>query len=57
MARKRSATPARWTENHVKTLGRLAGKKSLEQISKILKRSEAAIRFKAHTEGISLARK
>lgn len=52
MARRRA-----WTADHVKTLRRLAGRKTVKAIGRTLKRSEAAVRFKAHTEGISLAMK
>lgn len=46
-----------WTSTHVKLLRRLAGRKSVNAISRELKRSEAAVRYKAHTERISLALK
>lgn len=55
MPRTRKVTP--WTDAHVKLLRRLAGRKSVKAISRELKRSEAAVRFKAHTERISLAMK
>lgn len=44
-----------WSPNDLKQLRRLAGRQSVARISRELKRSEAAVRFKAHTEGISLA--
>lgn len=53
MPRTRKVTP--WTPAHVKLLRRLAGRKSVKAIGRELKRSEAAVRFKAHMEGISLA--
>jgi hypothetical protein len=46
-----------WTSTHVKRLRRLAGHKSVKAIGRELKRTEAAIRYKAHTERISLAMK
>ena len=44
-----------WSAAHVKTLKAHAGKKSAAQIGKVLKRSEAAVRFKAHMLKVSLA--
>jgi len=41
----------------VNRLRRLAGRKSVKAIGRELKRTEAAIRYKAHTERISLAMK
>lgn len=55
MARPRKIVP--WTPAHVKLLRRLAGRKTVKAIGRELKRTEAALRFKAHTEGISLAMK
>jgi hypothetical protein len=52
MAKRRS-----WTRSDVKTMRGLAGKKSVKAIGRALKRTEAAVRFKAHAEGISLAMK
>lgn len=46
-----------WTPAHVNRLRRLAGRKSVKAIGRELKRTEAAIRYKAHTERISLAMK
>jgi uncharacterized protein YciI len=46
-----------WTPAHVKQLRRLAGRKSVKVIGRELKRTEAAVRFKAHMERISLAMK
>lgn len=45
----------RWTPADVKLLRNRAGRKSVKAIGRELKRSEAAVRFKAHMEGISLA--
>ncbi len=44
-----------WTNADVKVLRSLAGKKSVMAIGRSLKRSEAAVRFKAHMKGIRLA--
>lgn len=46
-----------WTRDDVKTLRSLAGKKTAKAIGKALKRSELAVRYKAHTAGVSLAMK
>ena len=46
-----------WTPADVKMLRSLAGKKSAKAISRALKRSEAAVRFKAFTKRIRLAMK
>lgn len=52
-------TPKRnpWTAADVKQLRRLAGRKTVKAIGRELKRTVAAVRFKAHTEEISLALK
>jgi hypothetical protein len=55
MPRNRKRIP--WTPTHVNRLRRLAGRKSVKAIGRELKRTEAAIRYKAHTERISLAMK
>jgi hypothetical protein len=44
-----------WTSDNLKQLRQLAGRKTPQSIAKSLKRTEAAVRFKAHTNGISLA--
>lgn len=44
-----------WTSEEIKLLRRLTGHKSAAAIGRALKRSEAAVRFKAHMEGVSLA--
>lgn len=44
-----------WSNAHVKTLRKLAGHKKVKAIAWALKRTEAAVRYKAHTESISLA--
>ena len=46
-----------WTATDFKTLRKLAGKKPTAQIARLLKRSEAAVRFKATTHSISLKRR
>jgi len=43
-----------WTASEIKVLRQLAGKKSLAQLSRVLKRSAAAVRFKASLLRISL---
>lgn len=50
-AKKRIA----WTDAHVKTLRKLAGKRKPSAIARELKRTEGAVRFKAHKTGISLS--
>ena len=47
----------RWTPVELKQLRRAAGRQTIAAISRLLKRSPAAIRFKAHMERISLARR
>ena len=44
-----------WTTNELKTLRKLAGKEGVRKIARQLKRSEAAIRFKAWQKRIKLA--
>lgn len=44
-----------WSAADVKVLKGYAGKRSAKQIGKVLKRSESAVRFKAHTLKLSLA--
>jgi hypothetical protein len=44
-----------WTRTDVKTLRTLAGRKTVKAIGRTLRRTEAAIRFKAHTQRIKLA--
>lgn len=44
-----------WTPTDVKTLRRLAGRQSVKAIARQLKRSEPAVRFKAHVHGIRLS--
>jgi len=44
-----------WTPTELKTLRTLAGRKTVKAIGRTLRRTEAAIRFKAHTKRIKLA--
>jgi len=44
-----------WSPAHVKLLKQLAGKKPVKRIARELKRSEAAVRFKAWQKRIKLA--
>jgi hypothetical protein len=44
-----------WTTAELKLLKKLAGKRGVRQIAKQLKRSEAAVRFKAWQKRIKLA--
>jgi hypothetical protein len=46
-----------WTPADVKVLRNLAGRKSVKAIGRVLKRSEPAVRFKAHVKRIRLAMK
>lgn len=55
MPHTRKVTP--WTPARVKHLRRVAGRRSVKGIARELRRTEAAVRFKAHVEGISLAMK
>lgn len=53
-ARKKKSRPAPWTRTHVALMRRLAGRVSTRRIARQLKRSEAAVRFKAHKIALSL---
>lgn len=44
-----------WTTDQLKTLRKLAGKEGVRKIARQLKRSEAAVRFKAWQKRIKLA--
>ena len=44
-----------WTVDELKILRKLAGKESVKKIARQLKRSEAAVRFKAWQRRIKLA--
>jgi hypothetical protein len=62
MARKKAAAARRgtrklWTATDLKSLRSNAGKSTVVKIAKMLKRSAAAVRFRASQEGISLRQK
>jgi hypothetical protein len=44
-----------WTAAHEKQLRRLSGRSPVARIARELRRTEAAVRFKAHTLSLSLA--
>jgi hypothetical protein len=44
-----------WAADELKTLRKLAGKEGVRKIARLLKRSEAAVRFKAWQKRIKLA--
>jgi hypothetical protein len=46
-----------WTTADIKALRSLAGRKTPKAIGRTLRRTEASVRFKAHTERIRLAMK
>jgi len=46
-----------WTAAHEKQLRRLSGRASVARIARELRRSEAAVRYKAHILNVSLALK
>jgi hypothetical protein len=46
-----------WTAAHEKKLRRLSGRTSVARIAKELRRTEAAVRYKAHTLSVSLAQR
>jgi hypothetical protein len=58
MAKGKKSTRRRkivhWTAGDLKVLRQHAGKKSAVAISKLLKRSVAAVRYKAHEHQLSL---
>lgn len=45
----------RWTATDLKQLKALAGRRKASVIARQLRRTEPAVRWKAHIEGISLA--
>ena len=49
--------PTFWTAQDLRTLRKLAGRTSTARIARQLRRTVLAVRFKAHTRGISLALK
>ena len=55
--RKKTRPRILWTAAHEKQLRRLSGCTSVARIARELRRSEAAVRYKAHTLGVSLALK
>jgi hypothetical protein len=56
-ARKAKRTRILWTAAQEKQLRRLSGRSALRRIARELRRSEAAVRNKAHLLGLSLALK
>lgn len=44
-----------WTAADLKLLRRLAGRQNIKRIARELKRTEAAVRYKAFIRGISVA--
>jgi hypothetical protein len=56
-ARKKTRQRILWTPAHEKQLRRLSGRTSVARIARELRRSEAAVRYKAHTLNLSLASK
>ena len=46
-----------WTLAHERQLRRLSGRISVARIARELRRTEAAVRYKAHTLSLSLAQK
>jgi hypothetical protein len=57
MAKRRGSKRKVWSAADIKQLRGLAGKKSLKGMARVLKRTEPAVRFKAHLLRISLAMK
>jgi len=53
--RKKARQRILWTPAHEKHLRRLSGRAPVARIARELSRSEAAVRYKAHTLGVSLA--
>jgi hypothetical protein len=56
-ARKAKRTRILWTATQENQLRRLSGRSALRRIARELRRSEAAVRNKAHLLGLSLALK
>jgi hypothetical protein len=54
-AKSRRGTRVRWTGQDLKALRKMAGKESKAGIARALKRSVAAVQYKAHIHRISLA--
>lgn len=57
MPRKLKRTRILWTAAQEKQLRRLSGRSVVRRIARELRRTEAAVRYKAHTLGVSLALK
>ena len=55
--RKKTRPRILWTAAHEKQLRRLSGRSSVARIARELRRTEAAVRYKAHTLSLSLALK
>ncbi len=55
MARTTRRKRVLWTSDELKLLRKLAGKESVRKLARQLKRSEAAVRFKAWQKRITLA--
>jgi hypothetical protein len=55
--RKKTRQRILWTPAHEKQLRRLSGRAPVARIARELRRSEAAVRYKAHTLSVSLALK
>jgi len=53
--KKKRSKRQRWTPTDLKQLKALAGRRKASVIARQLSRSEPAVRWKAHIEGISLA--
>jgi hypothetical protein len=56
-AKKRSRQRILWTASQERQLRRLSGRAPVARIARELRRSEAAVRYKAHTLRVSLALK
>lgn len=54
---KKKNSPSPWSKADMTLLRRAAGRESTREIARKLKRSEGAVRFKAHMEGVSLRRR
>jgi hypothetical protein len=56
-AKKRSRPRVLWTAAQERQLRQLSGRAPVKRIARELRRSEAAVRYKAHTLSVSLALK
>jgi hypothetical protein len=52
---KKRSKRQRWTTTDLRQLKSLAGRRKASAIARQLRRTEPAVRWKAHIEGISLA--